>query len=130
MRRAPLNPFFSKGSVLKYAGIIQACTEKLCERLEGFCESETPIDLRVVFSALTIDVISKYSYGESYNSLEKPDMDPDTYKNILSAGELAHLLRHFPWIITIANLLPHWVVALNRNVSLLLDRKEVMPLSD
>lgn len=129
MRRAPLNPFFSKGSVLKYIGIIQRCTEKLCTRLEGFYESKTPIDLRVAFSALTSDVISKYSYGESYDTLGKPDMDPHTYGSMVSTGELAHLLKHFPWIMRIANLLPHWVVALNRNVSNLHNRKKVMPLS-
>ncbi len=129
MRRAALNPFFSKASILKYAGIIQACTEKLCERLEGFRESGTPVDLRVVFSALTIDVISKYSYGKSYNSLEKPDMEPDTYRTILSAGELTHLLKYYPWIMAAANLLPNWLVSLNRNVSIMLKRKEVIILS-
>jgi Cytochrome P450 len=128
LRRSALNPFFSKGSVAKYAGIIQAAVDQLCVRLEEFYASGNPIDLKVAYSALTVDVISKYSYGNSYDILKKPDFAPDLYRNISSGGELALVLRHYPWILKLASLLPEWLVAMNRNVSNVMIRQKVMRL--
>jgi hypothetical protein len=128
LRRGALNPFFSKRSVAEYAGIIESLVNKLCGRLDEFLESKTPIDLRVAFAALTVDVISKYSYGTSYDVLGQPDLSPGLYRGIASGGELALLMYQFPWILKIATLLPHWLVGfLDRNVMDMIDRRTVMP---
>jgi hypothetical protein len=98
-------------------------------RLEEFYTSQNPIDLRVAYAALTADVISTYSYGKSYDTLKIPDFEPDLYRNISSGGELALVLRHYPWILNLASLLPEWLVAMDRNVSNLFSRKKVIRLS-
>jgi hypothetical protein len=111
---------------MEYSGIIESAVEKLCTRLEEFCESRNPIDLKVAFAALSGDVISSYSFGKSYDSLEKPNLDPGLYKNIASGGELALLLKQFPWILNIATLLPYWLVGrLNQNVMAMINRRKV-----
>lgn len=126
MRRGALNPFFSKRSVIEYSSLIQASVDKLCTRLEEFQESQTPLDLRVAFAALTVDIISMYSYGRSYDSLAKTDMDPSVYRNIASGGELGLLLNQYPWILKIANLLPYRLVALlDSNVTAMINRRNV-----
>lgn len=130
MRRGPLNPFFSKRAVAELAGLIQTRVDKLCARLEEFQKSENPVDLRLAFSALTVDVISMYAYGKSFNILEKPDMDPNLYKNIASAGELALLLKQYPWIFKMASVLPYWLLTwLNPNVIHMVNQRKVMQSS-
>ncbi|MCJ1391701.1 hypothetical protein MMC18_004566 [Xylographa bjoerkii] len=122
MRRSSLNPFFSQKSVIEYAGSIQSCVENLCARLEEFCSSQSPINLRTAFSALTADVIALYSFGKSYHCLDDPEFDPRLYRGTSSGGELALLLMQFPWIFPIANLLPYWlVVRMDPNMANMLD---------
>ncbi|MCJ1436172.1 hypothetical protein MMC27_005550 [Xylographa pallens] len=127
MRRSSLNPFFSQKSVIEYAGSIQAGVDKLCARLEEFHLSKSSIDLKIAFAALTGDVISLYSFGKSYNSLDDPQFDPKLYRGTSSGGELALLLMQFPWIFPLANLLPYWVVArMDSNMADLLDRRSAI----
>ena len=127
MRRAPLNPFFSKRSVTAYASLIQASIDKLCARLEEFHTRQSPLNLRLAFSALTADVISWYSYGRSYDMLEKPDFNPELYGNLKANGELALFLRYYPWVMKIANFLPYWLVKfLNPKVMTLIKSRKVM----
>ncbi|MCJ1384873.1 hypothetical protein MMC17_007991 [Xylographa soralifera] len=127
MRRSSLNPFFSQKSVIEYAGSIQSCVDKLCARLEEFSSSKHPIDLKIAFSALTGDVISLYSFGKAYNSLDNPEFDPKLYRGTSSGGELALLLMQFPWIFPIANLLPYWLVArMDGNMADMLDRRSAL----
>lgn len=109
------------------AGLIQSCVDKLCARLEEFQQSGNAVDLRVAFSALTVDVISMYAYGRSFRILEKPDMDPNLYRNISSGGELGLLLKQYPWIWKIASMLPYWLLTLlNPNVINMVNQRKVM----
>jgi hypothetical protein len=111
---------------MQYADIIQDSVEKLCTRIEEFRSSESPIDLRVAFAALTVDVISTYSYGESYGILSVPDMEPGLYKNISTGGEAALLLKQYPWILKIASFIPPSILAyLEPNVLLMINRTKV-----
>lgn len=57
MRRAALNPFFSKSQVRKLQPIIQERVDAVLGRLKGFCESGDVIRLDVAFAA--------YSAGET-----------------------------------------------------------------
>lgn len=71
------------------------CVDKLCMRLEEFHASRSPLDLRVTFCALTIDVISLYSYETSYDYLAKSDFEAGMSKLIISDGELSLLLSQY-----------------------------------
>ena len=127
MRKRALSSFFSKRSVVKYADSIQLCVDKLCVRFEEFQTSQKSIDLRLVFGALTIDMISLYSYGRSYNCLEKPDFDIEFYQLMTSGGELALLGKQCPWIFKIANLLPYSLAtSLEPKIKHLIKRKRVI----
>ena len=72
--------------------------------------SRQPMSLQLVYAALTADVVSLYCYGESYDLLAKPDFDPDMYQSIASGGELALLLRQYPWVFTAFMAMPRWLV--------------------
>lgn len=111
---------------MKYADSIQSCVDKLCARFEEFNTSQTPINLRLIFGALTIDIISLYSYGKSYKTLEKSDFDLDLYQLMTSGGELALLLKQCPWIFKTIDTLPYsLVMRLNPQIRNVITRKIV-----
>jgi len=53
LRRAPLNPFFSKGAVRKLQPIIDERVDALLNRMRGFQASGEPINLNYAFAAYT-----------------------------------------------------------------------------
>lgn len=125
-RRNHLNHFFSKRAVNEYAGCIQSCVSKLCTRLEEFQASQTPVDLRVAYSALTVDLITLYCLGRSSGSLDKPDFDPQLGKAIASGGELRSILKRFPWIFSVVTFLHESIgVPLGRNAMDMINRRKV-----
>ena len=102
--------------------------DQLCKRLDHVSTTQEPIDLRTAFAALTGDVISAYSYGESHNSLAKPDFDPQLYRDFEMGGKLSLLNYHFPRFMPILNAVPYWLVALfGPDATPLLHRKMVRP---
>lgn len=126
MRKDALALFFSKRSVMMSADLIQLCVDKLCVRLEELAISQRSMNLRVIFGALSMDVICLFGYGRSYNSLEKSDFDIDLYQVMSSGGELALLLKQCPWMFQAANMLPYSLVArLNPKLMLAINRKHV-----
>lgn len=126
MRKDALGPFFSKRFVMRSADTLQLCVDKLCVRLEELQTSQRSINLRVIFGALSMDMICSYGYGKSFNSLEKSDFDVESYRLWSSGGELALLLKQCPWIFQIANLLPYSFVArFDPKIMLAVKRKEV-----
>ena len=110
MRRAPLNPFFSKQSVAKLEPMIKNVVEKLCSRLSGFQRSKEAVNVRHAFAALTMDVITDYAYAQSYNCLDEPDFAPIWPEAVDSISEQTHINKQFPWILPLMRLIPLWLV--------------------
>ena len=108
--RAPLNPFFSKRSVLKLEPMIRAKVERLCERLQGFRQTKEPVNLRHAFAAYVMDVVTEYAFGTSYKCLDEADFAPIWPEAIDSVSEQAHTNKQFPWLLPIMRLMPLWLV--------------------
>ena len=126
LRRSPMNPFFAKRTVAAQAVSIQRLVDKLCARFTEFRASQQPLTLQLVFTALTADIISLYCFGESYDVLSRPNFDPEMYQVIASGGELALLLRQYPWVFTIFMALPRWIVVkLNSPAMYMMRRRAV-----
>lgn len=111
MRRAPLNPYFSKRSVAKLEPMIKSVVEKLCARLRGFQQSKEPVNLRHAFAALTMDVVTDYAFAKSTNCLDQPDFAPMWPEAVDSVSEQSHLNKQFPWLLPMMRLIPLWLVA-------------------
>lgn len=60
IRRAPLNPFFSKRAATQLEPVIETNIEQLCHQLEDYCKNGKIVDLEAAFTALTLDTITKY----------------------------------------------------------------------
>lgn len=77
IRRAALNPFFSKQSVGRLEDIIQLSIDRLYFRLGCSADSGLPVNLSDAFTAVSGDVISSYTFGESYNLVEQDEFAPE-----------------------------------------------------
>jgi hypothetical protein len=70
-RRSALNPFFSRKAVLHLEPLIQDKAAKLVQRLtEGLDAGCGSVELRCLFSALSVDVASDYVFHDCYNLLD------------------------------------------------------------
>ena len=108
MRRAALSPFFSKRSVTQLEPVIREKVEKLAGRFEAAAETREVIRLDAAYMALTMDVITQYSYAKSYNYLAEPDFKLEWKKTLVGGFEMGATMRHLPWLLY----LPDWLVKL------------------
>ncbi|KIX97334.1 uncharacterized protein Z520_06786 [Fonsecaea multimorphosa CBS 102226] len=110
MRRAPLNPFFSKKAVTQLEPTIKSLVEKLCTRLTGFQRTQEPVNLRFAFAGLTMDIITDYSFSNCYNCLDEPDFAPVWVQAVDSLSVQSHVNKQFPWMLSVMGLLPLWLI--------------------
>ena len=91
LRRGALAPFFSRRSTLALEPMIRGKVEKTCSRLEEFKRSAQPVDLRLLFSCMTTDIITDYAFPQCFNLLDTVDLSP-AWRNTFAEG-----LRNFQW---------------------------------
>ncbi|KAK7991193.1 hypothetical protein PG990_015473 [Apiospora arundinis] len=91
IRRAPLNPMFSKRSITKFEPLVHEKVEILSQRIAASHGAESVISLNNAFNAFAGDVIASYCFGFSYNQLESRDF----YNNFHSAYEAVRKFAHF-----------------------------------
>ena len=109
-RRAPVNSFFSKKAVTELSPLIQGHIQNFCRRVKEFKGTEKPLRLDHAYTALTMDIISDYSYGASYGGLNTPDMMAGFVTAVSRGAETLHINKFFPWFIYTMKALPAWIV--------------------
>ncbi|KAF2688865.1 cytochrome P450 [Lentithecium fluviatile CBS 122367] len=110
IRRQPLNSFFSKQAIMRIESIIQSKVDKVIEKLKGAYAQGTLLETQDVFGALTTDVISHYSYGESFGFLDHPGFKNDYLRDVSGFFFAQHIARHFPLLISAMQLIPERVL--------------------
>ncbi|KAF9884399.1 hypothetical protein FE257_001799 [Aspergillus nanangensis] len=95
-RRELVNPFFSKRAVMGLEYIIRDKVDKVSLRLQQAYKDRTVVSLDGIFAALTADVISHYTYGESMGILDTEDMRNDFRDAVRGAVEICHFTRFSP----------------------------------
>lgn len=107
IRRAPLNKFFSKASVMRLEPVIQEKVDKLLSRLREFQESGRPLTISLAFACFTNDVVSEYAFAKSYNYLgTSEDFHTDFHDAMVSVSEVSHVLKQVPWLIAVMQKVP------------------------
>lgn len=109
-RRAILSSYFSKKSIASLESMIQSKVEKLMARLAISCDQGTVVPLDSASSALTADIISEFAYGVSLDYLDDPNFKNEVAESILSLASSVHVLKFFPFILTLSKLIPDSVV--------------------
>ncbi|KAH7309647.1 cytochrome P450 [Stachybotrys elegans] len=72
-RRAPLNPFFSRRSVLDQEALVQEKAAKLCARVKERLDKGIPADIHSGFRAVGIDVVTDYAFDDCWDMLDQED---------------------------------------------------------
>ena len=122
IRRAALNPFFSKRSVSKVEPLIHDKVQRLCVRFTDAMKEKRVIRLDAAYMALTMDIITEYAYGESYNYLSEDDFKLKWKETVVGGVANGVFLRQFPWALPILNGIPLPILhKLNPNAAALME---------
>lgn len=122
LRRAAINPFFSKQKVTALQPVIQRLADKLCTKLEKVRGTDEAVPIECAFDAFTMDVITEYSLDTSFGYLDVPGWSSDFRELERAFGELGYMQKMFPPLIDIMHSLPDRLVLwMDPRMKLLLD---------
>lgn len=68
--------------------------------------------MNLLYSATTSDIISGYCFGESYDNLDKEDLNESFFSTFHQAGKGYHFACWNPWLVPTVTALPQSIVAL------------------
>jgi hypothetical protein len=110
LRRAALNPYFSKQSVANLEPTIKGVVEKLCNRFEQAKASGEPVNLGYAYAALAMDVITEYSFSKSYGCVDDPGFAHQWPDIVDGISRQSHINQQFGWLLPAMKMLPLWMV--------------------
>lgn len=106
LRRSALNPYFSKRAVANTEPLIWDKVERLCQRFAAAVKTKEIIRFDAAYMALTMDIITHYAYGESYNYLAEDDFKLEWKETVIGGSANGVFLRQFPWALGILKATP------------------------
>lgn len=107
LRRSGLNHFFSKSAISHNASaLISDKVERLCQRFSEACKAGEVVRLDAAYMALTMDIITHYAFGESYNYLAEPDFKLEWKDTVIGGSASGAFIRQFPWAFPIMKSVP------------------------
>ena len=95
LRRAALNPYFSKQAVAKLEPIIRTVIENLCRSFREAKGKGVPINLNHAFATLTMDIITEYSFSKSYGCVDEPDFAKKWPEVVEGISVSSHINKQF-----------------------------------
>jgi cytochrome P450 len=106
LRRSGFQQFFSKQSIYQVESLINDKVEHLAKRFEAVIETKEVIRLDAAYMALTMDIITHYAYGQSYNYLAEEDFKLSWKEAVIGGSSNGAILRQFPWAVPIMQAVP------------------------
>ena len=106
IRRASLNSYFSKASVKRLEPMIKDITSKLLKRLDAASMSGEVLTMRMVYKAVTSDVINAYAFGKSKNEIDMLDFNAPFQLGMEKLNDVIYVLLQLPWLFPLLDLLP------------------------
>lgn len=107
IRRGAIASFFSRRSIIALEPMLQAKIDKVCSRLTEFGKSKQPVDLRLLFSCMTTDIITDYAFPHCFDLLSTPDLSPAWRHTFAQGLRNFHWFKHFPFLWTVLRSIPH-----------------------
>lgn len=112
VRRAALNPYFSRKMVLSLEDKTQSKAQKLCQRVAEGLKAGKSLNLNHGFRAVSIDVITDYAFDNCMNLLDAPEFG-DAFFNMMQASAPSYNnFVQFPILVYIIRNWPMWVSSL------------------
>lgn len=105
-RRARLDPFFSRRNVIKMEYLVQSRAAKLLEIMQSKFSRNEAVDLHHAFRSISVDVISDYAFGESYELLDRDDLGREFFDLTGGIGPTWWVFQQWPALQRFALSLP------------------------
>lgn len=100
LRRKPMEPFFSKGSIARLEDRLQELTVTLVQRLHEYRGTGRVLRLDHVFAAMAGDVVNVLCIANPTMSfLRHSDFNPYWYELFHTLIRSMPLFMNFPWVI-------------------------------
>jgi cytochrome P450 len=114
-RRGSLNPFFSKRKIVELEPRIKFQIDKMCQRLRAeYVGTKKVLRFDHMIASVTIDIVTSYAFGKSYNFLDAPEFVSPFTNMAESFKKAAQLSVQFPWLPRLLASLPEsWVAAIS-----------------
>ena len=110
LRRNALNSMFSKRSITAYEPMVQGFVEKMCSRIESYRGNGQVLNVRLLFTCFTTDVVSEYSIGRCTNLMSTEDLG-FKWRSLLDTWMMhCHWFKHFPIIWKSLNATPPSII--------------------
>ena len=126
VRRAALDPYFSKAKVRSLQPQIEDVVAKLLARFAEFRKTGEPMTVSLAFAAVTNgmettlkyeevdallmlveqDIAMLYAFGRNENRIQAHDFDPSFHDASVAGSTMSHFLKQFPWVLSIMQSLP------------------------
>lgn len=110
MRRAALNPFFSKQKVATLEPLIEKKIDQLSRRLQEFAASANVVSIGSAYSALTMDIITEYAMIKGQDNLQAKDFNREMAEAVRGAAALWQWGKLISWIPWLCEKTPVWVI--------------------
>ncbi|KAJ2907247.1 hypothetical protein MKZ38_006541 [Zalerion maritima] len=122
VRRAPLNPFFSRRAVLGLQNIVRAKVSKLIRRMEKTLDSGSPFDVHSAVRAISVDVVTEYAFDNCWDQLDQPDLGAWFSDMVGGSANFFYTCGQFPFLVKPVQALPDAVARrLDKGISDMLD---------
>jgi cytochrome P450 len=103
VRRAAINPVFSRKFVIQQENIVQEKTTKLINRVKGFLDKGKIVDLHHGYRALSVDIITDYSFDNDYKQLDSPNFAVSFYEMSSDLVTRGWVLQAFPFLLPMSD---------------------------
>jgi cytochrome P450 len=100
-RREPVSNFFSKRNIRNLEPMLQEKVQFLMGRVRAEFERDAVLNLSDMNSALTLDVISAYSFGHGWKQLENPEYGKLMRRTLMDGSAANNWGRQFPYIFNV-----------------------------
>lgn len=106
VRRASMNPYFSKASIRKAEPIIQRAKAKIMGRLSQSARSGEPMAMDVLYGAAASDITYEFTFGQRSDYLDDDDMNAPFYNASRAGSQGFHFVSHLPIFHSIIKAVP------------------------
>lgn len=110
-RRAAMSVSFSKSSIRALEPVIRGTIEQLCTRMRTLIGTDAVMNLKELYSGLTMDIIGQYCFGESMDNLKQEQYGKEFLDFFHEMPQGHPIGRMFPWLFDILQKIPIRILA-------------------
>ena len=110
VRRAALNPYFSKASVRRLEPVLQQTLENLLSRFSECAKTGAIMTVNTAYKAAAIDIITGYAFGVSVDYVKKNDYNVHYFDAVEASFEMVWWITHIPWLGSLMTSIPESAV--------------------